>query len=167
MNTKDDRSVEESRPDPQLLRIALGIVFFHFGFLKFYPDLSPAEMIASQTIMRLSGNALDGRTAMYWLALLETGIGIGFLFNLWPRLVSGLFLLHMIGTFVPLFVLPEIAFKIGPFAPTIEGQYILKNIVFVAAGWTVLWPHCRPARMKRGIASKPQSVSKQLNAAAG
>ncbi len=135
-----------ARPNPQLLRIALGIIFFHFGFLKFYPDLSPAEMIASQTVMRLSGGVLDARSAMWWLALLESGLGIGFLFNLWPRVVSGLFLFHMIGTFMPLIVLPELAFKIGPFAPTLEGQYILKNIVFVAAGWTVLWPNCRWSR---------------------
>ncbi len=135
-----------TRPNPQFLRIALGIIFFHFGFLKFYPDLSPAEMIASQTVMRLSGGTLDAKTAMWWLALLESGIGIGFLLNIWPRIVSGLFLLHMIGTFMPLFVLPEIAFKIGPFAPTLEGQYIMKNIVFVAAGWTVLWPNCRWSR---------------------
>ena len=129
---------------PALLRIALGVVFFHFGFLKFFPDLSAAEMLASQTIMRLSGGTLDARTAMWWLAILECAIGVGFLLNINLRLVSGLFLLHMIGTFVPLFVLPELAFKIGPFAPTFEGQYILKNIVFVAAGWTVLLSACLP-----------------------
>jgi uncharacterized membrane protein YkgB len=133
-------------PSPQLLRLALGIVFFHFGFLKFFPDLSPAEMLASQTIMRLPGSWLDARTAMLWLALLECTIGLGFLFNVGLRFVSFLFLLHMIGTFMPIFLLPELAFKIAPFAPTLEGQYILKNLVFVAAGWTVLLPHCLPAR---------------------
>lgn len=133
-------------PSPLLLRLALGVIFFHFGFLKFFPDLSPAEMIASQTIMRLTDGSLDGRTAMWWLAVLECTIGIGFLLNTGLRFVSALFLLHMVGTFVPLFVLPEIAFKIEPLAPTLEGQYILKNLVFVAAGWTVLLPHCLPRR---------------------
>lgn len=134
------------RPSPTLLRLALGIVFFHFGFLKFYPDLSPAEMLASQTIMRLSGYALDAKSAMFCLAILEVAIGLGFLFNICLRFVSVLFLFHMIGTFAPLFALPELAFKIAPFAPTLEGQYILKNLVFVAAGWTVLLPHCLPDR---------------------
>lgn len=132
-------------PSPHLLRLALGLIFFHFGFLKFFPDLSPAEMIASQTVMRLTGGSFDARTAMWWLALLECSIGVGFLMNAGLRLVSALFLLHMVGTFMPLFVLPELAFKMGYLAPTLEGQYILKNIVFVAAGWTVLLPHCLPA----------------------
>lgn len=83
---------------------------------------------------------------MLCLALLETSIGVGFLLNVGLRIVSVLFLSHMIGTFMPLFVLPELAFKIGVLAPTLEGQYILKNIVFVAAGWTVLLPHCLPTR---------------------
>ena len=132
-------------PSPHLLRIALGLVFFHFGFLKFFPDLSPAEMLASQTIMRLTGGTLDARMAMWWLALLECSIGVGFLLNMGLRFVSALFLLHMVGTFMPIFVLPELAFRMGVLAPTLEGQYILKNIVFVAAGWTVLLPHCLPS----------------------
>jgi hypothetical protein len=40
-----------------------------------------------------------------------------------------------------LFCLPELTFKFLPFAPTLEGQYILKNLIFVAAGWTVLFPY--------------------------
>ena len=136
---------DTSVPSPHLLRLALGIVFFYFGFLKFFPDLSPAEMIASQTVMRVSAGGLDARSAMWWLALLECTIGLGFLFNVGLRWVSALFLLHMIGTFTPLFFYPELAFRVGV-APTLEGQYILKNIVFVAAGWTVLLPHCLPRR---------------------
>ena len=59
-------------------------------------------MIASQTVMRVSIGGLDARTAMWWLALLECIIGLGFLFNVGLRFVSALFLLHMIGTFTPL-----------------------------------------------------------------
>lgn len=147
-----------SAPSPHLLRLALGLIFFHFGFLKFFPDLSPAEMIASQTVMRLSGGSFDARTAMWYLALLESAIGVGFLLNTGLRFVSVLFLLHMVGTFMPLFVLPELAFKMGVFAPTLEGQYILKNIVFVAAGWTVLLPHCVPSSWSSSRFSKSFSV---------
>ena len=115
-------------------------------------------MIASQTIMRITGSALDAHTAMLCLAVLECTIGLGFLFNVGLRFVSLLFLLHMIGTFTPLLVLPELAFKIQPLAPTFEGQYILKNIVFVAAGWTVLLPHCLPARHS-AAESRPSKVA--------
>lgn len=124
-----------------ILRIALGLVYLHFGFLKFFPDLSPAEMLASQTIMRLTGGGLDAAQAMFWLAVFECVIGLAMVFNVAMRSAFILFLLHMAGTFTPLFVLPELAFRIAPLAPTMEGQYILKNLVFVAAGFSVFEPH--------------------------
>jgi len=139
------RAQTSSPPSPHLLRLALGVVFFYFGFLKFFPDLSPAEMIASQTLMRVTYSGIDARTAMWWLAVFESLIGLGFLFNVGLRWVSILFFAHMVGTFAPLVFYPELAFRIG-LAPTLEGQYIIKNIVFVAAGWTVLLPHCLPKR---------------------
>jgi len=125
---------------PDVLRIALGLVYLHFGILKFFPDLSPAEMLASQTIMRLSWSWLDARTAILALAIAETMIGLAFLSNIAPRWLAVVFLGHMVGTFSPLFILPELTFKVAPFAPTLEGQYILKNLVFVAAAWTILIP---------------------------
>ena len=61
-----------------------------------------AEMLASQTIMRLSGGTLDGRTAMWWLAVLECSIGVGFLLNIGLRFVSVLFFLRPgVGLHVP------------------------------------------------------------------
>lgn len=131
---------------PTFLRIALGIVYFHFGILKFFPDLSPAEMLASQTIMSLSWQWLDAHSALRVLAIFECAIGAGLLLNVFMRTTFVLFLLHMIGTFLPLYYLPEYAFKVSPLAPTLEGQYILKNIVFVAAGWTVLMPNVLPRK---------------------
>lgn len=136
--------MSDSKPhadrSPAFLRIALGIVYLHFGILKFFPDLSPAEMIASQTVMHLSWSWLDARTAMWALALGECAIGLAFLFNVAPRWLPIVFFGHMLGTCSPLFILPELTFKIAPFAPTLEGQYIMKNLVFVAAAWTVLMP---------------------------
>ena len=123
------------------LRISLGFVYFHFGILKFFPDLSPAELLASQTIMRLTGGILDASDALFILAIMEVGLGFCLIFNVFMRFAFVLFIFHMIGTFTPIIVLPELAFKIFPFAPTIEGQYILKNVVFVAAGWGLLAPY--------------------------
>ncbi len=120
------------------MRLALGLVYFHFGILKFFPDLSPAELLASQTMMRISW--LDAHQALFYLAVFECLLGLMLLFNVGMRFASVLFLLHMAGTFAPLFLLPELTFKIAPLAPTMEGQYILKNIVFVAAGLAVFVP---------------------------
>jgi len=130
-------------PDLLVLRLTLGFVYFFFGFLKFFPDLSPAELLGSQTLMRMSWYWLDASLALRILAVMECTIAIGFLLQVGLRWVSVLFLIHMIGTFLPLFFLPELTFKFFPFAPTLEGQYILKNLVFLAAGWTILVPHLR------------------------
>ncbi len=129
---------------PTFLRLALGFVYFHFGVLKFFPDLSPAELIGTQTVMAVSQNVFNAHIALAWLAVLECAIGLGLIFNVFPRITLVLFIIHMAGTFMPLFVLPEFTFKYAPFAPNMEGQYIFKNIVFVAAGWTVLLPHVFP-----------------------
>jgi len=125
---------------PTFLKFVLGFVYFYFGLLKFFPDLSPAELLASQTVMKLSLGVLDASSALFVLAIIECLIGLGFLFDKLRPAVVVLYFFHMIGTFTPLFVFPELMFKIAPFAPTIEGQYVLKNLVFVAAGWTVLFP---------------------------
>jgi ABC-type uncharacterized transport system permease subunit len=68
----------------------------------------------------------------------ECAIGISFLLGIRPKLVFAIFLAHIAGTIMPLFVLPELMFKVAPFAPTMEGQYVLKNLVLAAAGWAVL-----------------------------
>ncbi|MCA8974345.1 MAG: DoxX family membrane protein [Planctomycetes bacterium] len=119
------------------LRVAFGLVYFHFGFLKLFPDLSGAELLAGQVITRL-GLTLDANLAVRGLGGFECLIGVLFLFGLWRRFTLALFFVHMAGTFMPLFLLPGLVFKFAPFAPTLDGQYVLKNIVFVAAGWVLL-----------------------------
>lgn len=132
-----------------LIRVSLGLIYFHFGFLKFYPDLSPAEVLAGYTSQRLTAYLLDASTVMLIVAVLECVIGLGFLFNVCLRVVGVLFTFHMAATFLPLFLLPEFSYRFVPFAPTIEGQYILKNLVLVSAGWAVLAPHFRGIRLPR------------------
>ena len=128
-----------------LLRISLGLIYFLFGILKLFPDLSPAELLAGETISRISFQLLDAREALRILGCVECAIGISFLLGLRPKAVFVIFLLHMAGTILPLFVLPELMFKVAPFAPTIEGQYVLKNLVMASAGWAVLSSLGRPA----------------------
>lgn len=145
MNAKLDIS-NSSWTSLDAMRLSLGAIYFHFGFLKFFPDLSPAEVIASYTAMKVSGYSLDAAQALRWIAIMECAIGLGFLFKFGLRWVAILFGAHMLGTFMPLLLLPEFAFKIAPFAPTTEGQYILKNLVLASAGWAVLSPHVRKSK---------------------
>lgn len=139
----------EHQYDLLLLRISLGFIYFFFGFLKFFRDLSPAELLASQTIMKLSGYQMGAELSLQALAVIECLIGLGFLLNVGLRWVSIIFFVHMFGTFLPLVFLPEWTFKYVPFAPTMEGQYILKNLVFLAAGWAILGPVIRSPRPRR------------------
>ncbi len=141
-------------PAPTFLRLSAGFVYFYFGLLKFFPDLSPAELLAGQTVMRLSLYSLDASTALWLLAIMECTIGLSFLFNAGLRYVFFVFLFHQASTFIPLFMFPELTFKIAPFAPTLEGQYILKNLVSVAAGWTVMLPVVKAAWAKKLTAAE-------------
>jgi uncharacterized membrane protein YphA (DoxX/SURF4 family) len=117
-----------------LLRISIGIVFFWFGILKFFSGLSPAEGMAVQTIQVLSFNLISETVILYGLGLWEVLIGIGLLFKLFLRETLLLLFLQMIGTFTPLFLFPSEVFHVFPYSLTIEGQYIVKNIVIVSAG---------------------------------
>lgn len=117
-----------------LLRLSLGIVFLWFGALKFFPGLSPAQTLAGDTIAMLSFGLLSPQTAVILLAAWESVIGLGLLSGRFLRATLFLLWLQMLGTITPLFLFPEICFVSVPFVPTLEGQYIIKNMVLISAG---------------------------------
>ena len=121
-----------ARHGVRLTRIALGVVFTWFGALKFFPDLSPAADLASRTIERLTFGLVPASVGLPVLAAWELLIGVGLLFGRYLRFVLLLLFLQMAGTLLPLFLFPEETFLAFPYAPTLEGQYILKNVVLVA-----------------------------------
>ncbi len=120
------------------LRVSMGIVFFWFGFQKFFPGVSIAEDIATRTIDILSFGIVQAPYSMPILATWETIIGLGFIFGKYLRFIVPLLFAQMVGTVFPLFVFPEDTFHVVPFIPTLEGQYILKNIVFISAAMVIL-----------------------------
>jgi hypothetical protein len=71
------------------------------------------------------------------LASWETLIGVGLLFNKFMRETLFLLFLQMIGTITPLFFFPTETFKMFPFVPTLEGQYIIKNLILISAGFAI------------------------------
>jgi uncharacterized membrane protein YphA (DoxX/SURF4 family) len=116
-----------------LLRLALGVVFFWFGVLKFFPGASPAEALAGRTIEVLTFGAIPQDVALRILAVWEVAIGIGLFVGRWMRAVLFLLFVQMLGTITPLFLFPSQTFTVWPIAPTLEGQYIIKNVVLVSA----------------------------------
>ena len=122
---------------PILLRVSLGIVFLWFGILKFWPSLSPAQELATRTIASLSGGLVSRQAALPILATWETLIGLGLLSGRGLRGILLLLYVQMAGTLTPLFLYPSEAFTRVPYAPTLEGQYIIKNLVLISAGIVV------------------------------
>ena len=117
-----------------LLRYSLGIVFFWFGVLKFFPGLSPASELAVTTIDRLPFGMVAPAVAINVLAAWECLIGSGLCAGVGMRATLLLLWVQMLGTITPIFLFPELVFTRVPYAPTLEGQYIIKNVVLVSAG---------------------------------
>jgi|SRR5687768_2499054 uncharacterized membrane protein YphA (DoxX/SURF4 family) len=122
---------------PTLLRLSLGIVFLWFGVLKFFPGLSPAQDLAARTILDLSGGLVGPEISIPLLAIWESLIGIGLLLGKGLRAILFLLYAQMLGTLTPLVLYPSEVFTRIPFAPTLEGQYIIKNVVLISAGIVV------------------------------
>jgi uncharacterized membrane protein YphA (DoxX/SURF4 family) len=117
-----------------LLRLSIGIVFFWFGILKFFPGLSPAQDLAIRTIDLLAFGLIPGNISIHILATWEVLIGIGLLTGVYMRVTLLLLFLQMIGTMTPVFLFPAEVFTKIAYAPTLEGQYIIKNLVIISAG---------------------------------
>lgn len=117
-----------------MLRLSVGIVFLWFGFLKFIPGLSPAQYLAIRTVDLLSFGLVPGNVSIYILAFWEVVIAIGLLSGVYMRTTLLLLFLQMLGTLTPIFLFPAEVFTKIPYAPTLEGQYIIKNLVIISAG---------------------------------
>jgi uncharacterized membrane protein YphA (DoxX/SURF4 family) len=120
-----------------MLRLCLGGIFWWFGLLKFFPDLSPAEVLAMRTINTLTWGYLAPHLSLPLLALWETAIGLGLLLGVCRGLTLTLLFLHMGGTLTPLVLFPQDVFAHIPYAPPLEAQYILKNLVLISAGCVI------------------------------
>jgi uncharacterized membrane protein YkgB len=130
-----------------LVRISLGIVFLWFGALKLFPGLSPAEGLVGNTILALTFGLVEPVVSVPALGAWESLIGIGLLSGRALRLTLVLLFVQMSGTVTPLFLFPGEVFVIEPFVLTMEGQYIIKNIVLVSAA-IVIGATVRGGRLK-------------------
>jgi uncharacterized membrane protein YphA (DoxX/SURF4 family) len=111
-----------------ILRLGLGVVFFWFGALKLAPGTSPAEELVRNTIYFVNPDVF-----LPVLAIWEMLIGVGLLTGKFMRLTLLLLFAQMVGTALPLVVLPEAVWSDFPFILTLEGQYIVKNLVIIGS----------------------------------
>ena len=120
------------------LRCSIGIIYIWFGMLKFFHGYSPAEDLAINTIHKLTIGMVPAQTSLLLLASWETLVGALLILGIQIKKVLLLMVLHMVCTFTPLILFPELSFKYLPYGFTLVGQYIMKNIIILCSAW-VLW----------------------------
>src|SRR3989344_35876 len=112
-----------------IARLAIFIVFFWFGFLKVL-GLSPANPLVSNLLEKtLSFISFD--TFIILFGIYEMLIALSFLISGWERIAVFFLVPHMLATFLPLLLLPSMVWSVF-LVPTLEGQYIIKNLLILA-----------------------------------
>jgi len=142
-----------------LLRISLGLVFLVFGALKFFPGLSPIEDLATRTTTALTFGLVPPSMGLVMTAALEVAIGLCFVMGRYLRVGVWLMAAQMLGAMSPLVLFPGELFSGLLHAPTLVAQYIIKDIILVAAAMVIAatWTGAR-------IVAEPKSMVSTLRA---
>ena len=112
-----------------LARVAIFITFFWFGGLKVFGTSPAGPLVAS--LLQRTLPFMSFETFNLCFGIFEMAIGLLFIIPGLTRVVLPLLAVHLITTFLPLIILPALTWS-GPFTPTLEGQYIIKNLVIIA-----------------------------------
>ncbi len=121
-----------ARVGPVLLTYSIAIIFFWFGLLKVL-GISPAQELVENTVYWFSNPADFVVILGFW----EMAIGITLCFRPLIRVALLLLFFQMPGTFLPLVLLPDVCFTDLPVGLTMEGQYIVKNLVLISAALVI------------------------------
>ncbi len=140
-----------------ILRISLGLVFLMFGALKFFPGLSPIEELVTQTTSALTLGLVPPSVGLVMIAALECVIGLCFVTGRFLRVGVWLMGAQMLGAMSPLVLFPGELFSGLYHAPTLAAQYIVKDIILVAAAMVLAstWSGTR-------IVADPRSMKSTL-----
>ena len=114
------------------LRYSLGLIYIWFGILKPF-GLSPAQELVVNTVYWFE----NPKTFVPILGWWEVVIGLTMCIKPLIRVSIFLLFIQMPGTFLPLILLPEVCFSNFPFGLTLEGQYIIKNLIIISAALVV------------------------------
>ncbi|VAW14206.1 hypothetical protein MNBD_BACTEROID03-753 [hydrothermal vent metagenome] len=95
--------------------------------------MSPAKGLAKDTIDSILFGFIPSNVSIILLAIMKVTIGLFLLLNIFRKKIIIIALFHIICTFTPLFLFNEASFTNSPFALTLLGQYIVKNIIIVSA----------------------------------
>ncbi len=119
-------------------------------------EVSPASDWVAATIYSLTPEII-----VPLLGLWEVAIGVAFLIPALTRAGIVLLAFQMPGTFLPLVLLPEVCFTFIPFGLTLEGQYIVKNLVIIGSAFVIVagLSTKKPDKLAAVVAKKKESVN--------
>ena len=121
-----------------VLRLSLGIVFLWFGLLKLLGESPVLDLVQS------SYDFLPFPQTFYILGAVECFIGIGLLFKTALKISLGMLWLMLAGTFISVALNPTLYFTDNILYLTTEGEFVIKNIVLIAAGLAIGGSEFRP-----------------------
>jgi putative oxidoreductase len=127
-----------SRWGVPVLRVTVAVVFLWFGALKL-TGYSPVEDLVMSSFA-----SLPFEFPFAALGVLEVLIGAGLLFKVGLRAALGLMWLMLIGTFAAVALNPELFIGDTFWKLTTEGEFVVKNLVLIAAGMVIGGHDVRP-----------------------
>jgi uncharacterized membrane protein YphA (DoxX/SURF4 family) len=123
------------------LRLALGSIFLWFGALKIFGG-SPVAVLIQETY-----SFMPIHVFMFVLGVWEIVIGIGIMLKRALRCVLILLCVHLLGTFTAIWFNPGIFFVQGvPFCLTVDGEFVMKNLVLITAALVIAGYEVKPLR---------------------
>ncbi|OGI95342.1 hypothetical protein A2917_02130 [Candidatus Nomurabacteria bacterium RIFCSPLOWO2_01_FULL_42_17] len=138
------------RASMPMARFSLFVIFFWFGILKVIGVSSASPLVQSLFERTISFMSFD--TFIVLFGIFECVIGILFIIRGFERVVIPMLFAHMATTFMPLFLLPAMTWS-GFLVPTLEGQYIIKNLLIIAVAIAIA-AHLEPFSLREKISQK-------------
>jgi putative oxidoreductase len=152
------------------LRISMGAVYLGFGILKYFPGVSPAESLVLAVTHVLSFGlvpaAVPNGVVMVLLATLECTIGLMLITGWWLRVAIYLLGGQLVGVLSPAVLLAGREFAGQHHMPTLESQYVLKDVILVAVAM-VIATTVRGGTLTDGECPSPKNRQREALVAAG
>ncbi len=141
-----------------LLRISMGSIILLFGVMKYFPGASPAENLVMATTHLLTLGLIPDHVALVLTATLECFIGLALLTGVLPRVTVCLQAMWLVGILSPAVLLPQRLFSGPGHAPSLEGQYVLKDVILVAACVVIATSNARQKKAEHWFGNKPGTL---------
>jgi putative oxidoreductase len=149
LRTEVKKTVDDwlERYSVMLLRISMGLVIFGFGVLKYFPGVSPAQSIVLAVNHRLTFGLMPDNVTLVLFATVESLIGLSLITGVGLRMIIYPLTVWAVAILSPVVLMPGRLFSGPDHAPTLEGQYVLKDVILLTA-CLVVASHVRRAEAK-------------------